>query len=95
MAAADLSTHSIQGSPDYKPFPPVVHNPSREYCADLAVWEAYNASLLLKVLEERRRCTRILQARAELVGSRMRSELLTLIARIEYPDSQNEHMTAF
>lgn len=73
----------------YNPFLSVVYNPSRQYCADLAVWKAYTSSLLVKAIEERKRCVEILRQRADVAPPQVRSELLLLIAQIECSRGQS------
>jgi hypothetical protein len=69
----------------YDPFPSVVHNPDRRYCADKTLWDIYKASLLLQAAQERARCSEILKEYLNVAPLEVRKDIFALIGRIESP----------
>jgi hypothetical protein len=84
LAAADDGPTIAQHS-EFNPFPAIVYNPDRRYCADLTVWEAYEAALGLRELQERTRCVELLRAYTEKAPANVRERLLELITLMERP----------
>jgi hypothetical protein len=67
----------------YDPFDPKTQNqPDQRYWCDRSVWDAYQASLLLVILEERNRCRKIIQKYAERAPVDVRETLFELIRNI-------------
>jgi hypothetical protein len=69
----------------YNPFPSVVHNPDRRYCADKSLWDVYKASLLLRAHQERARCSKILKEYLDVAPLDLRKDIFELIRRVELP----------
>ena len=69
----------------YNPFPSVVHNPDRRYCADRTFWDIYKASLLLQAQQERTRCSKILKEYLDVAPLDVRRDVFELIRKIEFP----------
>jgi hypothetical protein len=81
-ATAEVAAPHLLG---YNPFPSVVHNPDRRYCADKTLWDVYKASLLLQAQQERARCSKILKEYLDVAPLDVRKDISGLIRKVELP----------
>lgn len=86
IARTEAAASHSQG---FNPFPSVVHNPDRRYCADKTLWDIYKASLLLQAQQERARCTKILKEYLNAAPLDVRKDISELIRKVELPQEMN------